>query len=117
MLAIVDNRMVKVTDVVIGDDYCGICRRPTCHWGEHDDLVDLGQAQNVMTQSVYGDKLYRTYTVERTERFDTLEGAAERQVWSDALDRVITAWVSGRVSLVKPVAEARAYTRRQAAAA
>lgn len=117
MLAIVNNRMVTVSRTRYEDAHCFVCGRHTDHWGEHDDLVELGQALNESRRWVWGDTLHISGDVVPTDAFYTPAARAEREVLYAATDHMITTSITGRVSLLKPVGEVITYRHRQALAA
>lgn len=107
-LAISYNRMRTVTSHDY-DDYCHVCGRYTDHFGEHDELVELGLA-------AYGDEVqyftnsdgrtvhalhYRS--INRTDLFNTRWGQEARKVLYAAQGEQIDAEISGHVSLIKPI--------------
>jgi hypothetical protein len=91
MLSIIDNRMQFIEP----EPYCYVCGRCTEHFGEHDDLIDLGLA-------VYN---YRRGSVEATDVFYSIQGQVERAMLHRLWPQLWGAESDGKVSLLKPVGE------------
>lgn len=110
-LAITFNRMRVVTEHRYVMDWCGVCRRPTDHMGEHPELVELGLAEQTDDVTYYTNGDGRTVHAshETGVHLTGLGGSAyldaARRIINAAYDREFDIRLAGKVSLIKPVGE------------